>query len=237
MAAARSYRSLTVVQAQLHDPKVVSGTCDSEGHTCHDYDIVGRLSEALGSGVRLGLLHNLLIAMNVLRANAVSTPEKAKALCHVLVRRDREDCHIRMGPSDAVRGAAPGGVCDDAGGMDRLGQIGRCAGNGMGQEKLSLSSSSLDRDHPRHCQRPTASREFYVSVRDSYEEAAKVCGCAEGTIKSRGNRARNRLEELLGLEDGSDLHGDQVVMMVLPQSGSCSLREILGACLPCLLFA
>ena len=31
----------------------------------------------------------------------------------------------------------------------------------------------------------------------SYEEAAAVCGCAVGTIKSRVNRARARLEELL----------------------------------------
>jgi len=32
----------------------------------------------------------------------------------------------------------------------------------------------------------------------SYEEAAEICGCAVGTIKSRVNRARNRLTELLG---------------------------------------
>lgn len=31
----------------------------------------------------------------------------------------------------------------------------------------------------------------------SYEEAAKVCGCAVGTMKSRVNRARARLSELL----------------------------------------
>ncbi|NBN80107.1 RNA polymerase sigma factor [Microvirga tunisiensis] len=31
----------------------------------------------------------------------------------------------------------------------------------------------------------------------SYEEAAAICGCALGTIKSRVNRARNRLQDLL----------------------------------------
>jgi RNA polymerase sigma-70 factor, ECF subfamily len=31
----------------------------------------------------------------------------------------------------------------------------------------------------------------------SYEEAANICGCAVGTIKSRVNRARRRLEELM----------------------------------------
>ncbi len=34
----------------------------------------------------------------------------------------------------------------------------------------------------------------------SYEEAAQTCGCAVGTIKSRANRARAKLAELLRLE-------------------------------------
>jgi RNA polymerase sigma-70 factor (ECF subfamily) len=34
----------------------------------------------------------------------------------------------------------------------------------------------------------------------SYEEAAEICGCAVGTIKSRVNRARVRLGELLGFQ-------------------------------------
>ncbi len=35
----------------------------------------------------------------------------------------------------------------------------------------------------------------------SYEEAANICGCAVGTIKSRANRARKRLADLLNLRD------------------------------------
>jgi RNA polymerase sigma-70 factor (ECF subfamily) len=34
----------------------------------------------------------------------------------------------------------------------------------------------------------------------SYEEAAEVCGCPVGTIKSRMNRARRRLSELMGVD-------------------------------------
>lgn len=39
----------------------------------------------------------------------------------------------------------------------------------------------------------------------SYDEAAKVCDCAVGTIKSRVNRARSRLAELLGLDAPDDI--------------------------------
>jgi len=35
----------------------------------------------------------------------------------------------------------------------------------------------------------------------SYEQAAEICGCALGTIKSRVNRARGKLSELLQIED------------------------------------
>ena len=51
----------------------------------------------------------------------------------------------------------------------------------------------------------------------SYEEAAAICECAVGTIKSRVNRARTRLTELLGLDD-SDFGPDQPTQAVLSAS-------------------
>src|SRR6202163_340138 len=43
----------------------------------------------------------------------------------------------------------------------------------------------------------------------SYEEAATICDCAVGTIKSRVNRARNRLAELMSIEGLEDFGPDQ----------------------------
>jgi RNA polymerase sigma-70 factor (ECF subfamily) len=45
----------------------------------------------------------------------------------------------------------------------------------------------------------------------SYEEAAAICGARIGTIKSRVNRARTRLAELLGIESPEDIGADRVV--------------------------
>jgi len=38
----------------------------------------------------------------------------------------------------------------------------------------------------------------------SYEEAAGICNCAVGTMKSRVNRARNRLADLLSVRSGGE---------------------------------
>ena len=56
-------------------------------------------------------------------------------------------------------------------------------------------------------QLPAEHREALVLVGAaglSYEEAAQICGCALGTIKSRVNRARNRLLKEMDLDQASD---------------------------------
>ena len=54
----------------------------------------------------------------------------------------------------------------------------------------------------------------------SYEEAAQICGCAVGTIKSRVNRARRQLAEILSIDDTSDFGPDRATRAVcdLPAS-------------------
>ncbi len=72
---------------------------------------------------------------------------------------------------------------------------------------------------------PEEQREVLIMVGAtglSYEEAAVVCGVAVGTVKSRVNRGRNRLAELLGIhrsddagENGSNITVNQSVSPVL----------------------
>jgi RNA polymerase sigma-70 factor (ECF subfamily) len=49
----------------------------------------------------------------------------------------------------------------------------------------------------------------------SYEEAAQICGCAVGTIKSRVNRARTRLAEMLLIQGAEDFGPDAETAAVL----------------------
>ena len=53
----------------------------------------------------------------------------------------------------------------------------------------------------------------------SYEEAAAICESAVGTIKSRVNRARTRLSELLSIEGADDFGPDQSTRAILSASG------------------
>jgi RNA polymerase sigma-70 factor (ECF subfamily) len=53
----------------------------------------------------------------------------------------------------------------------------------------------------------------------SYDDAAAICGCAVGTIKSRVNRARKRLAELMVLDDADDLATDSLTAAALQSYG------------------
>src|SRR5882762_7922672 len=65
---------------------------------------------------------------------------------------------------------------------------------------------------------PSDQREALVLVGASgfsYEEAANICGCAVGTIKSRVNRARTRLAELLSIHSADEFGPDEQTRAVL----------------------
>jgi RNA polymerase sigma-70 factor, ECF subfamily len=67
-------------------------------------------------------------------------------------------------------------------------------------------------------QLPADQREALVLVGASgfsYEVAANICGCAVGTIKSRVNRARTRLAELMDIDDIDEFGPDQQTRAVL----------------------
>jgi len=71
-------------------------------------------------------------------------------------------------------------------------------------------------------QLPADQREALILVGASgfsYEEAAQICGCAVGTIKSRVNRARSKLSALLYVDGAEDFGPDETVRAVIGGNG------------------
>lgn len=58
----------------------------------------------------------------------------------------------------------------------------------------------------------------------SYDEAAKMCGCPTGTIKSRVNRARAELAQLLSIEGPEDFEEDRVIAAVVAGGDRVAMR-------------
>lgn len=68
---------------------------------------------------------------------------------------------------------------------------------------------------------PDDQREAIILVGASgfaYEEAAVICGCAVGTIKSRVSRARTRLAEILALEAGESYGSPALIGSLVTRS-------------------
>ena len=69
---------------------------------------------------------------------------------------------------------------------------------------------------------PADQREALVLVGASgfsYEEAAHICECAVGTIKSRVNRARTRLAEMMSIGGADDFGPDEQTRAVMAGGG------------------
>jgi RNA polymerase sigma-70 factor (ECF subfamily) len=76
----------------------------------------------------------------------------------------------------------------------------------------------LDEFRDALAQLPYDQREAIVLVGGagvSYEEAARICRCAVGTVKSRVFRARERLAELMALDSPQDLGPDCAIQAAL----------------------
>ncbi|MGC1261425.1 MAG: sigma factor-like helix-turn-helix DNA-binding protein, partial [Jannaschia helgolandensis] len=74
---------------------------------------------------------------------------------------------------------------------------------------------------------PDEQREALILVGASghtYEEAADICGVAIGTIKSRANRGRARLTELMSLDGNSPLEMTDNATMAVVAGGGGVLR-------------
>ena len=54
----------------------------------------------------------------------------------------------------------------------------------------------------------------------SYEEAAEICGCAVGTIKSRVSRARARLQDILKISGEDEFGPDAIATHVIGSSAA-----------------
>ena len=57
-----------------------------------------------------------------------------------------------------------------------------------------------------------------VEQGETYEDAAALCGVAVGTLKSRVNRARTKLAEMLQMENRHDLGPDRLMQAALQHS-------------------
>jgi len=96
--------------------------------------------------------------------------------------------------------------------------------DGVFSERLSVPPSqnaNLDLQDFRKALNtlPEDQREAIILVGASgmtYEEAAEICNCPVGTIKSRVNRARNKLEELL-MVSGADDYGPDALNASITQ--------------------
>jgi RNA polymerase sigma-70 factor (ECF subfamily) len=96
-------------------------------------------------------------------------------------------------------------------------------GDGYHESRLVSPASQLDHLHFQDMraalnQLPFEQREALILVGASgmsYEEAAEICGCALGTVKSRVNRARVRLAELLDVEPDEGIGGDKITTAVV----------------------
>lgn len=94
--------------------------------------------------------------------------------------------------------------------------------DGMYAETLTIPPSQIARLQHEElraalAELPDEMREALILVAAagySYPDAARICGCALGTLKSRIHRARTRLAEALSVDGGDELAEDPVDLAI-----------------------
>ena len=126
-------------------------------------------------------------------------------LCTIMKNHFFSECRRRRKPFEVHRGAR------------RQRRLEACASRACGMQR---ALEALDKLEPRQ-------REVLIMIGASglsYDEAAKICGCPTGTIKSRVNRARAELAQLLSIEGPEDFEEDRVIAAVIASGDRVAMR-------------
>ena len=146
--------------------------------------------------------------VQVAQANAPTLSETGEATATNL-----GDAYRAGGPK-APDAPAASAESSNASGKRTKDEAVQTAGDGKGVVVVSVDPA----DVAALAKLPSDQREALILVGASgfsYEEAAGICGCAVGTIKSRVNRARTRLAELMSIESLDDFGPDRATRAVL----------------------
>jgi RNA polymerase sigma-70 factor (ECF subfamily) len=127
-------------------------------------------------------------------------------LCTILKNQFYSECRMRRRrPFEAIDDHADSSACKPA-------QIAHARCNEL---QAALSKLKLQQ------------REALIMIGASglsYGEAAKICGCPTGTIKSRVNRARAELAQLLSIEGQESFEEDPVIAAVIAGADRAAMR-------------
>ena len=91
----------------------------------------------------------------------------------------------------------------------------------LSHDEIVALNAEREKRHEAWNRLPLEQREALLLVTEhgeTYADVAARCGVAEGTIKSRVNRARTRLAAMLQMENRHDLGPDRLMQAALQHS-------------------
>ena len=132
--------SLPPLRADEGDAQHVGRARRAERHAGDDDDALAGLGEAVLEGEAAGALDHVVLVVRVLGDDAVHAPDQRSLRPVGEVRRDRDDRRLRPFARDAQAGRARTGPADDGGEIERLGDLARGGGDGVGAGRLRLGA-------------------------------------------------------------------------------------------------